>query len=101
MIAQFLTFVLFNCALLGYMQSAAVWRRFCGQTILNWKAINGSKCRTIQTKFHCENKSAPRNYLKADLKMFKLCNFKYHSCLSVIVSMRNLEKTQSPQSPIN
>jgi hypothetical protein len=61
----------------------------------------GSNCRTIQTKFHLENKSSPRNYLNVVLKMFKLCNLKYHLCLSVIVSMRNLEKTQSPESPIN
>jgi hypothetical protein len=71
---------------------------FCGQTILNWKAINGSNCRTIQTKFHLENKSAPRNYLNVDLKMCKLCNLKYHSCFSVIVSMRNLKKNAEPRN---
>jgi hypothetical protein len=30
--------------------------------------------------------------------MFKLCNLKYHSYLSVIVSMRNLEKRRAQKA---
>jgi hypothetical protein len=47
------------------------------------KAISGSNCRTIQTKFNVEKELSPRKYLNVLLQIFMLCNLKCYSFLSV------------------
>jgi hypothetical protein len=53
---------------------------------------------TIQPKIHLENEPLYRKHMTLFLKMFKLCNLKYHSCLSVIVRSENCNKSRAQEA---
>jgi hypothetical protein len=80
------------------MYSSAIWRLPLHPNDFKLEAINGSNCRTIQTKFHIENERSPPEHQNARLKIVKLCNLEYYPFLAVTVSIRKLKQTASPGS---
>jgi hypothetical protein len=54
------------------------------------KAISGSKCHTIQTKFNVEMEFSLRKYLNVLLQIIMLCNFTCYSFLSLHIKQFSL-----------
>jgi hypothetical protein len=55
------------------------------------RAISGSNCHTIQTKFFPRKELSPRKYLNVPLQIFKVCHLQCYSFLSVTFSFSMME----------
>jgi hypothetical protein len=80
------------------MHSPAIWCLPVQPNNFKLKVNNESNCRTIETKFHIENEPSPRKYQNFRLKIFELCNLEDYPFLAVVVSIRKLKQTVSPES---